>query len=668
MKKNNIFVFILSISVGLLSGCSGSSISSSFDENISVGLIADEYIDVVSQNPVKIKKGDNAAFEITLLDGHVIADSSDEYTYDNGIISFNDIQFSKNIYLESRGDGYVHIQVINDGDKGVLNSNIETDDWVEPGTKVELQITPIHNNKFTSWTIGDYETNMMPDNFERNYVFDATQDVTLYANYYSGPTYKSIHYFGNGGFTKSGDSEVFYDHTINNHTRINTAQGNRMFFRDGYLLESWNTKPDASGERIGLGSRISMSGDESEIQLYAIWSKNTDNSFFEFENHDDYFAVKSCWSNEETITVPSTYSGIPVTTVLANAFDGLGMTKLLLPPSITSVEENAINDCSALRELLFSNTMKNISDDSLSGTTNIATISINSYLPSKFSGTTYTNIWTDKADLIIDAPENTIFLAGNSNTLYSFSEDVLAENLKVNFIGMGVQAAIGIQVEIETLLYYRKFKENIISFCPEFSSLSKTVNLSVNFYQAAEKNYDLLRILRLGHNGTINFLRPLDAYKEFVNLSDTSDSYFAIYSYGTDIGYHGFNKIDPPADRHSDDWFASELIFDQNFYANGGFSWIEEYEEEMTKTRFCFSFCSFNYNSISNPDYLYTNYEQSISNAIDFEMISSIKDYGFSGYYFLNDNYHLIYDGAILRSRQFISDLRESANFSNLVV
>lgn len=668
MKKINIFAFIFSILVGLLSGCSYSGISSSFDESISVGLIADEYIDVTSQNPVKIKKGDNATFDITLLDGHVIADASDDYIYENGIISFNNIRFSKNIYLESRGDGYVHIKVINDDDKGVLNSNIETDDWVESGTKVELQITPIHNNKFTSWTIGDYETNVMPDNFERDYVFEATQDVTLYANYYSGPTYKSIHYFGNGGSTKSGDSEVFYDHTINNHTRINTAQGNRMFFRDGYLLESWNTKPDGNGERIGLGSRISMSDDESEIQLYAIWSKNTDNSFFEFENHDDYFAVKSCCSNEDTITVPSTYSGIPVTTILANAFDGLGMAKLLLPPSITSVEESAINNCNALRELLFSNTMKDISDKSLSGTTNIETVSINSYLPSKFAGTTYTNIWTDKADLIIDAPENTIFLAGNSNTLYSFSEEVLLDNLKFNFIGMGVQYAIGVQVEIETLYYYRKSRQNIIVFCPEFSTLSKTSNLTTNFYQAVEKNYDLLRILRLGNYGPISFTRPLDAYKEFIDLSNTSNSSFTIYSSGSDVGSHGLMKISPPAERHDEDWFASALTYNKNFFVNGGFSWISEFENVMINTRMCFSFCSYNYNSIEDLGYLYTDYEQSIRNSIDFEMISKIENYGFSGYYFINDNYHLIYDGAELRSLQFISDLRESSEFSDLVI
>ena len=668
MKKINIFVFILSILVGLLSGCSGSSISSSFDENISVGLIADEYIDVTSQNPVKIKKGDNATFDISLLDGHVIADASDEYTYENGIISFNGIQFSKNIYLESRGDGYVHIKVINDEDKGVLNSNIESDDWVESGTKVELQITPIHNNKFTSWTIGDYETNVMPDNFERNYVFEATQDVTLYANYYSGPTHKSIHYFGNGGSTKSGDSEVFYDHTINNHTRINTAQGNRMFFRDGYLLESWNTKPDGSGERVGLGSRISMSNDESEIQLYAIWSKNTDNSFFEFENHDDYFAVKSCWSNEETITVPSIYSGIPVTTILANAFDGLGMTRLLLPPSITSVEESAINNCSNLKELLFSNTIKNISDESLSGSTNIKTVSINSYLPSKFQGTNYTNIWTDKVDMLVNAQSTKLLLVGNSNTMYSFSDEVMSDNIKIDFIGLGVQAAIGVAITMETIYFYCKDDLNKIVFCPEFGTLSSTSIISSNFITAAEKNYDILRLLRLDGSGPLSFSNALSAYQEFVELSQgQSSDFFTIYDEGRNLGDHGFLKLTSSQERHDSEWKASVINYAKDFFSKGYFSWIKEFEKEMVNTVFGFSFCSYNYNSIEDISYLCNDYEQSIRNSIDFEMISHISDYGFSGYYFLNDNYHLLYDGAEIRSKYFIDDLKKSATLSTII-
>ena len=78
----------------------------------------------------------------------------------------------------------------------------------------------------------------------------------------------SILCHANGGTRLDGGNPVepIEIPTPQTHFRLNTPIGTDLFARDGYTLIGWNTRPDGSGESVGLGSRIAW---EDGLTLYA---------------------------------------------------------------------------------------------------------------------------------------------------------------------------------------------------------------------------------------------------------------------------------------------------------------------------------------------------------------------------------------------------------------
>ena len=83
----------------------------------------------------------------------------------------------------------------------------------------------------------------------------------------------TIRYEFNGGST-SGTETFFVEEILTHHLRPNTWNGSGLK-KSGFTLYGWNTKADGSGERIGLGSRVTVK-DCGEITLYAEWLKQID--------------------------------------------------------------------------------------------------------------------------------------------------------------------------------------------------------------------------------------------------------------------------------------------------------------------------------------------------------------------------------------------------------
>lgn len=82
-----------------------------------------------------------------------------------------------------------------------------------------------------------------------------------------------IRYEANGGVSGDGSTSWLKSYSLSAHPRANTALGTDLFTREGYTLVCWNTQPNGGGERIGLGSRITLSG--GERVLYAQWAQWT---------------------------------------------------------------------------------------------------------------------------------------------------------------------------------------------------------------------------------------------------------------------------------------------------------------------------------------------------------------------------------------------------------
>ncbi len=121
---------------------------------------------------------------------------------------------------------------------------------------------------------------------------------------------RTIHYLANGGKGLDGvGSEVTESYDIREHRRPNVSIGTDLFAREGFTLTGWNTKPDGSGQRVGLGSRVTVT---DELTLYAQWEEWTDADRFTCRITEIGATVTGCSETGEKLVVPETLEGAPV--------------------------------------------------------------------------------------------------------------------------------------------------------------------------------------------------------------------------------------------------------------------------------------------------------------------------------------------------------------------
>ncbi len=90
-------------------------------------------------------------------------------------------------------------------------------------------------------------------------------NITITANWIAKNL--TITYFSNFGNNISSFQDITYDSYV-------TLKNNSEFIREGYTLESWNTKDDGSGTSYSPGTIFNNYNIPSNINLYAQWSIN----------------------------------------------------------------------------------------------------------------------------------------------------------------------------------------------------------------------------------------------------------------------------------------------------------------------------------------------------------------------------------------------------------
>ena len=607
---------------------------------------------VTSENPMTIEKGTDAIFTVEFDEGYVFESSTDG-EFENDKFIFRGVETSKTTSLIAKTKGNIHVRVVTDVTLGsvTMNGKPVLDDYGDYDDLVELAATPITGKRFVCWSINGYITSTMPFSFERVFDYRLTNDVTLYANFWDNNT-NTIAYFGNGGFTACGDEAIYYPHVKGNHIRLNTIQGSKAFYKEGYQLEAWNTKPDGSGDRIGLGSRVKIPNEDEPLFLYAMWIKETSDDAFEFsDNGDSTFSIAQCSSQDECIVIPERHLGNPITTIKAGAFDHLPFTSLYLPQYLKNVESGAVIDCANFNSIHFFDYLDSILNDFYSGK-KPSYLYINANTDPCYMGS-YQSAFVRKTDLLLECDDEKYVFVGNSNTMYSIDGSMIRSSFGKDVLCYGVQSGVGVAWELACLRYYCRNDKNIVVFCCEFGSAA-VGSFSEHKYYAAEGNYDLLLAIDFNEMPFSNVFGAYSVYKTM--KSSSSATPYSKNDYGCDA--YGCLKINKEPYR-SEDWAASTINVNLSFYTNGGFAWIESYCSSFTKTTFLISSCSFNKNCISENQRieLYSSYEQSIVNHTSYSVISSLADYAFPGSAFDNDNYHLIYSYAVERTNRLIHDL-----------
>ena len=339
-----------------------------------------------------------------------------------------------------------------------------------------------------------------------------------------------IRYEANGGVAKDGSTSYLKTYSLTVHPRANTALGTDLFTRDGYTLFCWNTQPNGSGERIGLGSRLTLSG--GERVLYAQWAEWSPAADFQWIEEEDGVTITGCQNRDGTLVIPAELNGKPVLRLAAGAFRSLSADAVILPPGLQVIENGAFQNCSFTELTLFDD-LAEFSDAGFEACSSWKTLHINAkeapygYIFRKES------VYADKVDLLILAQgkKKLIFYGGCSmwynlegsqvNRLFGSEYAIL--NLALNGT---VNSAVQLQIMAACLE-----PGDILFHTPEISSRFQLMLITEmreddsNFWCGLENNYDLFTLVDLRTTGGV-----LDSLCHYLSLKDKRTDYYQFYS------------------------------------------------------------------------------------------------------------------------------------------
>lgn len=483
----------------------------------------------------------------------------------------------------------------------------------------------------------------------------------------SGP---SIRCEGNGGTLKSGGGDTIEFAMDNAHLRVNTPRGTQYFQREGYVLTGWNTAADGGGEAVGLGSRTRR---RERLTLYAQWAPASpaEDFLYEARKKEGQVWITGYQGDGGVCVVPEAIGGLPVRGIRAGAFRGVELTDLVLPSGLYTVEPGAFDRC-ALGELTLFDSLREIGDGCFSDCEGPATLRVNADVSPVYSGS-YFDTFSDKYDwlLSLEGRKKLVLFSGSSGRYGYDSPALLAAFPDYQPANMGVYAYTNALPQLDLIRGLMEPGDVLLS-APEFDAAAEQFcasnRLDARFWAMMESNYDAAAELDLReYTGVFDSLgeylagrRGMEAKSYGVSPAgfDDNGNYYAFPTYDQ------YGDLILPRPNGDQDERLRHNIAD---YTTDNIP--PEYVERLNGVyrtfldrgvAVYFTYTPRNRHSLtegSTPAARRALHEY-LTAGLCVPVISDIEDSLYSGVYFYLIDSHLSSEGAALRTKQVIEDLR----------
>ena len=453
------------------------------------------------------------------------------------------------------------------------------------------------------------------------------------------------------------------EYVVKNHERFNTFADYKYFDKDGCYLTGWRD----GEEVISLGSRLSV---QNNVVLQAIYHQESDSSLFELQELDGSRVSISKYKGEESVAVvPEKINGKNVISIESNAFDGLTLNELVLPPTLSEIKSNGIHHCD-IGHLVFFDNLVTVDDNSFAETA-IDDIRINAVTSPTYIRS-YFGTYAEKMDRLIQIKDQKkIILYSGSSTRFGFDSELIAKTFKgYEVANMGVYAYSQSYPQIEIISKLLQ-KGDIVVISPEFDSIDKQIDLHPTldsaFFAMIESNYDILRYLDIG-----KYKGFFDAFKEYqYNRSHMSrytyqDSSYQYDEDGNHLTSPSYNRygdyvVYRPNNEKREPFGVKRAFYNKSHFSeealgrfNAGYSLIKEKE---AKLYYDYSpRMNISLSEDSTPESIAALGEY-LSASVDMPFLSTIDDSLMDPLYFYGTDNHLSTEGALIRTRRVISSL-----------
>lgn len=460
--------------------------------------------------------------------------------------------------------------------------------------------------------------------------------------------YAHITYHANGGDPlHTAEDTVTKSVSLSVHPRANTDTGTDMFARNGYTLLCWNTEPDGSGTRVGLGSRVSTPN--GSIDLYAQWVQWTDPANFTY-TVGETVTVTGYSGTDTLLVIPEYINGLEVTAIAAGAFENCAAETVVLPKSMDTVEPGAFKNCGLTSLVLFDNIIS-VSDSSFENCVNLQTLHINAieapygYLYRKES------CYADKVDMLINARgKQKLVFYGGCSMWFNLDGPMVLKELGDDYtvINMALNGTVNSAVQMQIMGALLE-DGDILFHTPELSSsqqlLTNTAMLEADkhLWCGIENNYDMFLWVDL---------RTLEGVFDSLRIYLDTKAGRATYAqvYADDMGQTFMDKTGSvPFFRNStEDQLGDRVFMDPERIKDDAmarlkryYDWYQDMGVRIYVSYACINLDAVPEDQLDNAPALEEAFSAAIAAMDGPTLISQIEDFFFRHDDFYDTNYHL---------------------------
>lgn len=673
------------------------------DKSLNVVVEKGEHYNLDS-NVYKVEQKSDLMFDMNIDDGYYF----DSLNYENATITSNNSgvtillkEICYDLRLKPQIGKYPSVHLIKDD-----NYSTEKYDFIlKDGNELNFKINVNPNKELASCSYSDFDSLNYYDNTADVRLFNINSDVEVsfcfenkeYLDPPSGADPEEAHMYSlmpkgnnktkcifyclNGGklaLNKNEEYGFYKKVDVTRHPRPNTDIGVDSMKREGYQLESWNTKKDGSGTRIGLGSRFTL--DYSNIVLYAQWKRENSSTDFTYSTTKNGFAITGFVSSDEYIdevVVPEYINNTKVTRICKNAFGNYNINSLYLPSNLKDIDEDSFVNCTIENfhfydsSVFRQNAFKNIT---------IKKIFINAIEKPRYCKIE-SNCFPDEMDrLILNQDKKKLILYGGCSLSYGIiSEEFVKEFPDYTIFNMGIIGGTNSGFQMDCISKYVK-EGDLVIHAPESMSeyqLMYSNKAEVRMFNNLESNYDLLTLVDVTKIGDI-----FEAYYDYCiarrkldpcKYEDYCDSYNEYGDIKTDLESKIFEEIYRRNEYGRYEYSIIEINYRKYAYQmvnETSVALLEEYYHLFTDrgADVALSFCPIDKDSLGKvelEELSWIKYEDNIKRLLSYPIISSVEDYLFEHKYFFNSCYHMNTFGAYLRTSKLIKDIKQYLGLTN---
>lgn len=671
MKKITCLLLACVVLFGLASCIAPAEPTQPEQPTILVALADTEGLTVLSDNPIRIRSGEDAVFRVEVQVGYRFVDEDGIILSDNGRLTVQDVLYPSTITVECTPvDAYTVTVAPDRPGLGTVTVGGRSSRRIKPGDAASLSAVPADGAAFLGYSLdrplslgGAFLSG------DADYSFVCTDDLEIIANFAAADpapaadparTQRVVYHACGGSIFGRFDSFTC-DYEDDYYYFPNTLPDLGYFTRAGYVLAGYSTAPDESGTFVGCGWNA-LTNEQGTAELYAVWLPVTPDDCFTFvpDEENGGLTVTSCTSQDRTVVIPETHDGTPVTGIAAGAFNHCLCETLMITRNVRTVADGAITDCPQLTRLIFSDGVVSISDACIRDCPSFSTLSMHAVMMPRYCDDREGTYAIKYEHLRASADLQKLMVVAGSNCAYGLDSTVLYDALEdYDVINYGCNSYAPALFFLEACLPY--FNEgDILLLCPEDNDFQfgrgETRPYIWHFFEAAYEAFEYVDQRHFVNTFTsfaeFNQTRMNMKPKTYQDKTRETTNRFGDYCAHKDQSMTSFDPYVVPNKTY--------------FHVNNVTRYADRMNEALDKyhalgARVWMSWSVVNENWLE-PDSQpggedYNRYVEAVRDKIHAAVISDMADYVMAPDYFYNSHQHLTTEGTAIRTERLLRDI-----------